>query len=61
MMRCNMIQFARLSRTPRRPRSHRVRTGQRSCAGPPPLQNRLTMKIHEYQGKEILRKFDVPV
>ena len=57
-MRRNMLQFARLGKAA----DQGAAAARQDAFIPESLQNRAqAMKIHEYQGKEILRQFDVPV
>ena len=57
-MRRNMLQFARLGKAA----DQGAAAARQDAFMPEALQNRAqAMKIHEYQGKEILRQFDVPV
>ena len=57
-MRRKMLQFARLGKAA----DQGAAAARQDAFIPESLQNRAqAMKIHEYQGKEILRQFDVPV
>jgi succinyl-CoA synthetase beta subunit len=59
MVHCTMIQFKAAPCSPADPTPRALPLG-RTSPYPVPLERHL-MKIHEYQGKEILRNFGVPV